>query len=504
MNHLIVLYKWVLYLSLSASILILFVLLIKKLLKQKLRLQIQYAMWILILIRLIMPALPESPFSIFNVVPVSFNRPPVVSAIDNFDYDQYLTEGLDEKATESVQGNKNYRYLGSNITINNAMVPASTIKLTFIIWDIGVILGIIYIVMSYILCLKKINKCKLIEDKNIIDILKKCKSDMHIKRNIAIVQGSNIKSPAIFSLFKPKILIPLNIIENMSDNDIRNIFLHELSHYKRKDMFINYIIRIINVIHWFNPLIWYFINELKKDMELSCDQFALCYVKSDKLKDYGYTMIDVIKYSKLNEKRELNMAVGISVNITDMTKRMNMIKQFKRNSHKTIMSSLFILSLLSIIMLTEAKINSVFSEDVSNNQITSKYIVDELGRNKIVDKIDYPYEYDPKVEGCWIGVDLVGYVSDFKKDKKSWNGDLFIKELTFFKDGTTNYEWLTWTKGIAIDKTYKLSSQYFIKDIDGESYMFFQWKGGDYAYGCRRPMYYVLKKVKAFSNENVQ
>jgi bla regulator protein BlaR1 len=344
----------------------------------------------------------------------------------------------------------------------------------------------------------------LIEDKNIIDILEKCKSDMHIKRHIAIVQDSNIKSPAIFSLIKPKILMPLNIIENMSDNDIRNIFLHELSHYKRKDMFINYVIRIINVIYWFNPIIWYFANELKKDMELSCDQFALYYVKSDKLKDYGYTMIDVIKYSKLNEKRELNMAVGISVNITDMTKRMNMIKQFKRNSYKTIISSLFILSLLSIIMLTEAKINSVFSEDVSNNQITSKYIVDELGRNKIVDKIDYPYEYDPKVEGHWIGVDLVGYVSDFKKDKKSWNGDLFTKELTFFKDGTTNYEWLTWTKGIAIDKTYKLSSQYFIKDIDGESYMFFQWKGGDYAYGCRRPMYYVLKKVKAFSNKNVQ
>lgn len=504
MHHLIILYKWVLYLSLSASILILFVLLIKRLLKQKFRLQIQYAIWILILIRLIMPVLPKTSFSIFNAVPVFLNRPPVVSAIDNFDYDQYFTEGLDEKATECVQGDKNYMYLSSNIIIDKVTIPVSTIQLTFIIWYIGVILGILYIVMSYIVCLKKINKCKLVEDINIIDILQNCKRDMHIKKYIAIVQGSNIKSPAIFSFFKPKILMPLNMIQNMSENDIRNIFLHELSHYKRKDIFINYVLRIINVVHWFNPLIWYFTNELKKDMELSCDYFALCYVKSDKLKDYGYTMIDIIRYSKLNQKKEFNMAVGISVNMTDMTKRINMIKQFKRNSQKTIMISLFILSLLSLIMLTEPKINSVFSENVFNNEITSKYIVDELGRNKIVDNIDYTYEYDSKVVGRWIGVDLVNYVSNFQKDKKSWNRDLFIKELNFFKDGTTDCEWLTWTKGIVIDKDDKLSSQYFIKDIDGETYMFFQWKNGDYAYGCRRPMYYVLKKVEESSNKNFQ
>lgn len=87
-------------------------------------------------------------------------------------------------------------------------------------------------------------------------------------------------------------------------------------------------------------------------------------------------------------------------------------------------------------------------------------------------------------------------IKNFKKDKKFWKGDLFIKELNFLKDGTTSEKGLTWTKGIAIDKEYKLSSEYFIKDIGGETYMFFQWKSGDYAFGCRRPAYYVLKKVQ--------
>ena len=120
---------------------------------------------------------------------------------------------------------------------------------------------------------------KLLKDRRINNILEKCRNDMCIKRNIAVVQGDDIKSPAIFSVLRPRILIPANIISNMSDNDIRNIFLHELSHYKRKDVLTNYVLNIINIIHWFNPIIRYFINEMKKDMELVCDYSALCYVE---------------------------------------------------------------------------------------------------------------------------------------------------------------------------------------------------------------------------------
>lgn len=500
MFNLIILYKWILYLSFSASILILFVLLIKKLLKQKLRLQIQYAIWILILIRLIVPTLPKSSFSIFNAEPIIFNRPPVVSAVDKFDYNQYFTESLDEKAAESVQGNKNYFYLNPMIILDDLKVPLSAIQLSFIIWIIGVIVGMIYIIMSYMGCLIKVNRCKLIKDKRIIDILEKCKSDMNIKKHIDVVQSLDITSPAIFSFSKPKILIPANIVKGMSDNDIRNIFLHELSHYKRKDIITNYVIRVVKVFHWFNPLIWYFTKVVKKDMELCCDSFALSYVETSKLKEYGYTMIDVIKYSKLNKKSEMSMAVGISTNVTDMVKRINMIKEFKKNSPRMIINSMVILLVFGTIMLTEANTKNVFSKNVFlnnvNKQITSKYIVDEFGRNKIIDNTDYSYEYDPKVVGTWTCVDVVGYISDFKKDKNLWNDDIEIKKLKFFKNGTTDKKWLIWTKNIVIDKDDKLSSEYIIKNIDGETYMFFQWKNGDYAYGGRRPEYYVMKKAK--------
>lgn len=499
MFHLIVLYKWVLYLSFSASILILFTFFIVKLLKQKLRLQIQYIIGLFILIRLIIPMLPQSSFSIFNITPIFFNRPPVISVVDKFDYDQHFTENSDEKALRSIQGNKEYWYLNPSIIENGSSI--STIKFTFIIWILGVILGVFYMIMSYKICLNEISRCNQLADDRIIGILEKCKKDMKIKTKIAVVKGENVRSPAIFGFFNPKILIPQNIIEYMNDNDIRNIFLHELSHHKRKDILTNYIIRIVNVVYWFNPLIWCFIKKMKRDMELCCDSLALCYVENDKLKEYGYTMLNLIKYCKFNTKRKLNMAVGVSVNAEDVVRRINVIKQFKKSSPKIFIISIFILLVFGTTMLTEAKINNVFPSNAFlsniNNNISSKYIVDELGRNRIIDNIDYPYQYDSKIIGSWKCVDSVGYISDFKKYNDHNKKKTYIKELKFFENGTTDKKWLTWTKGIIINKADKLSNEYLIKDIAGETYMFFQCKSGDYAFGCRRPSYYVLKKVKS-------
>jgi bla regulator protein BlaR1 len=152
-------------------------------------------------------------------------------------------------------------------------------------------------------------------------------------------------------MLKPKILMPLAVIKNMGDSDIENIFFHELSHYKKKDILINYIIRMVRAIYWFNPIVWYFTNEMKKDMELSCDSLALNYMESEKAKEYGYTMIDLIKYSKFVKKSRVNMAVGISVDAKYMSKRIILIKEFEKVSPKVIISSVIVLCFCVSIML---------------------------------------------------------------------------------------------------------------------------------------------------------
>lgn len=110
------------------------------------------------------------------------------------------------------------------------------------------------------------------------------------------------------------------------------------------------------------------------------------------------------------------------------------------------------------------------------------------------DNIKYPFIDDPNVIGKWVSVDFVNDPQEFTPDQKRWRWNLWFKEMTFYKEGTTNWAW-NWTKGLLLHRGGDhTASHYIIKTIDGEQYMFFEWKSGDYIILHRKPMYYVLKK----------
>lgn len=123
------------------------------------------------------------------------------------------------------------------------------------------------------------------------------------------------------------------------------------------------------------------------------------------------------------------------------------------------------------------------------------------------DKIDYLFENDPLVIGEWKAVDFVEQKEKFDPNNLSYIADLYLKKLVFEKEGSlksvitkSNFvsctQSLTWTKGLVIDKNQQTASKYEIKEIKGETYMFYEWKSGDYIYRDMEPKYYVLKKVK--------
>jgi bla regulator protein BlaR1 len=111
-----------------------------------------------------------------------------------------------------------------------------------------------------------------------------------------------------------------------------------------------------------------------------------------------------------------------------------------------------------------------------------------------VDKIDYPFVNDPEIIGTWKSVDFVQAIDDFKAVEKHWAGDLYLKNMFFFDEGRTGGPW-RWTEGLIIHPGDKTAAKYHIKEFDGEKYMFFEWKSGDYTIRRMQPRYYVLKKV---------
>ncbi|MBA7669216.1 hypothetical protein ES703_77344 [subsurface metagenome] len=91
-------------------------------------------------------------------------------------------------------------------------------------------------------------------------------------------------------------------------------------------------------------------------------------------------------------------------------------------------------------------------------------------------------------------------MEEFKDSEKQWeHGESrpYLKELIFRPNGKTTENWRTWTKGLVFHSGDKTASKYTIKKIKGSTFMFFEWKSGDYTIRYRKPGYYVLKKVSS-------
>jgi bla regulator protein BlaR1 len=144
------------------------------------------------------------------------------------------------------------------------------------------------------------------------------------------------------------------------------------------------------------------------------------------------------------------------------------------------------------IYTTRSNYGDASSRKMEKADIPQTSTIDEKGR--IIDKIDYPFINDPEAIGAWESVDFVQEIEYFKPGVKSFGGDLFLKELFVLEEGKTNWAW-RWTKGLFLHPVDKTASKYLIKDIDGTTYMFFEWKSGDYVFRHTKPSFYVLKKV---------
>lgn len=126
-----------------------------------------------------------------------------------------------------------------------------------------------------------------------------------------------------------------------------------------------------------------------------------------------------------------------------------------------------------------------------------------------VDDISYTFRLDQNVVGTWKTVDFVENEKMFAPNKRSWDGEGYLQELTFCSNGdliqvvqdkrgsiTSNYE-QGWTKGHIVNRINETNSAYTIKKIDGEKYMFYEWKSGDYTYKrLEKPYLYVLKQAE--------
>ncbi|MEI4771709.1 M56 family metallopeptidase [Psychrobacillus sp. FJAT-51614] len=344
-------FKEVLLLSLMGSILALGILIIKAIFRQRLSAKLHYYIWILLVLRLIVPIDIQNHISFMNFIPIEQKE------LDpHFIAEQYVPN-IKPKSTITT-GNS------PSIEDSNALADSGIIGAIFsydtaaVLWIIGVSSILLYILCVNILMRAKLKKCSVCEREDLIKILEAERSKLKVNSKIKIIYSNYSKSPAVYGMIHPKIIIPEELIDKLTPEEFGFVLSHELTHIKNKDLVVNTLLMIVKAIYWFNPLIWYSLNQVKQDCEVACDASVISTLKTEEVKKYGQTIINMLRL--FSEKRSNTGTLGYASKYNK--RRIVMITQFKKSSA---ICAVLALS-LTIIVGCSSTLKSGSSEDIPN------------------------------------------------------------------------------------------------------------------------------------------
>ena len=264
-----ILFSQVLNMSMTGSIVILLVMLARLILKRSPKI-FSYALWSVVLFRLLCPVAFTAPVSVLNVLEPEVQEASESTSVVYFipaevgqDPDFTFIPAENQSGTELVQAGE------SEHTRFDLMTAASYI------WISGTGIMILYSIIQYVrLRLKLVGA-------------------MAYRGNV--YRADYIDTPFVMGIFSPKIYLPSDV----PMNERKYIIAHERHHIRRCDHIIKLLAYFALCIHWFNPLVWAAFILAGKDMEMSCDEAVIRKMGSQIRADYSASLLRLATHKKI-------------------------------------------------------------------------------------------------------------------------------------------------------------------------------------------------------------
>lgn len=288
-------------LSISGFLLGIFLYLIKPITSKYFSKAWQYYIWILLILRLLVPFHTEVNIldSMQLFIPESTKASQTItlendSFIPSSEFDIPLqTEYSPSVKMDTPTDNSNITSKFKPVQEKTSKKLSFSIFYLWILWIGGSILMLVIRIVDYRGFLNYIqsNNQPLINELTFMDDLL---MDLKIHKNIPIYTNKLAVSPMLIGFFHPFIVLPEEVT---NQTQLRYILIHELMHYKRKDIWYKWLFQIVWCIHWFNPILIAVNKTLNLSCELSCDESVLSYLDKQEHKAYGNTLLDLAELS---------------------------------------------------------------------------------------------------------------------------------------------------------------------------------------------------------------
>ena len=309
--------KILLSLSVSGTLLLLLILGLKPLYKSRFSKRWQYYIWIIVTLRFLLPFTPDTTIvgSLFekpgttvitNEIPTSPNVP--------------APANTDNSKTEPIQADRD---------IAAAMrEPFNRYVCLFFIWSVFALVLFVRKITIYQGFIQYIKAGSTeVSDIKTLNLLSDCEEKLNIKTRVELSRNPLIASPIMIGFFRARIVLPAC---ELDDKELSYIFVHELIHYKQRDMFYKWLIQIVVCAHWFNPFVYLLEKEVNKSCELSCDEKVISVLDDNARREYGDTLISFLKSNNLYKSSLAS--VTLTEGAEQLKERLGAIMKFKKKS----------------------------------------------------------------------------------------------------------------------------------------------------------------------------
>lgn len=182
-----------------------------------------------------------------------------------------------------------------NLPITKISQPFSWVSLILMIWSCGVILTLVVKTTAYLNVSRHLKtKGKIIQDAAPILVLEQCVQQLRLSKVPKLLQSTAVSVPMLLGVWHPIILLP---DLRLSTEQLRYLFLHELSHAKHKDNLLNWIVTVTQSLHWFNPFVFIIVRQFPRFGELACDETAVSGLSGVQRYAYSNTILDTVSRS---------------------------------------------------------------------------------------------------------------------------------------------------------------------------------------------------------------
>ncbi|MDO0823881.1 M56 family metallopeptidase [Desulfosporosinus nitroreducens] len=326
-------FDWIVWTSAKVSVFIIFLLLVKYLFRNKLGATVNYLLWSVVIVGLLLPWTPPSSFSIYNLVGLSTQNSIAGTMSPNLDQNFGQNSTILSKPNATEDNNLDYAFGESEpqnrISLRSIAAAPLTHQCLFLFWIMGIFALIISTIVVNIRFSRSI-KGQTINNWYLLAGLEGVKEKLNIKRDIPLTLTQAVRTPSLFGLFKPRLLLPVSLLNHFNSEQLKHVFVHELLHLRHRDIIVNCLVQVLLILHWFNPIIWYAFTKLREDQEIACDAMTVKYFGANSSKDYADTLIKLLE-SYGGSPRMANLA-GLSGSKSLIKRRLINISNLRQSS----------------------------------------------------------------------------------------------------------------------------------------------------------------------------